>query len=127
MIRVYVASSFLNKDAVRKAEATLREAGFEVTSQWVNHETAQGDPVELRQQGEIDLSDLLHADVLLVLWPGRLGTASEIGVAIGAEVPIYIIKDDAPIDMPFAYLPEVHHLGAVEQFIRLMKFGGVYE
>jgi len=119
--KVYVASSFLNKEAVREAEKTLRDNGFEVTSRWVNHTGAEDNCPELQREGLVDLHDLFAADVVLVLWPGRLGTASEIGVAIGRGMPVCIINPSGkPINMPFAYLPGyVRHFGSVEEFLEV--------
>jgi nucleoside 2-deoxyribosyltransferase len=119
--KVYVASSFLNKEAVREAEKTLRDNGFEVTSRWVNHTGAEDNCLELQREGLVDLHDLLEANIVIALWPGRLGTASEIGVAIGSGIPVCIINSSGkPINMPFAYLPRyVRHLKSIEEFLEM--------
>jgi nucleoside 2-deoxyribosyltransferase len=120
-MKIYVASLFRNKDAVREAEQTLRDNGYEVTSRWVNHEACPGNIEHFEEDGLDNMLDLERADTLLVLWPGRLGTASELGFAIGSNKAIFIVSDGASIDLPFAYLPGIVHISSVDEFMALTR------
>lgn len=95
-MKIFVASWFENKDAVRALEAKLRAAGHEVTSDWV--EQGPLEDVELAPSYSIDdLENVGRSDVLIVLWPGMNGTMTEFGFALGRDLDI-ILHGDVPIE-----------------------------
>jgi len=127
MIKVYVASSFLNKDRVREIEGILRDNEMVVTSKWVEHtEKDQSNDIEgLGEDALINLDDQRDADVLLVVLPGRLGTSAELGYGIGIEQSVYVLFDNMSMDVlypnPMVYLPSVYRLRSLDEFLFRMR------
>jgi hypothetical protein len=62
-MRVYVASKFENRDAVRLAQAKVIAAGHEVTFDW----TDESNEDDRRDCAEADMGGATSADVLLLL------------------------------------------------------------
>ena len=86
-MKIFVASSFLNKLKARKLEDGLRYEGYAVVSAWVNHPKGMG----MRDAAIDDVQRLVKADALVVLWPGRLGTNAELGMAIALGIPVVMV------------------------------------
>ncbi len=89
-MKIFVASSFLNKKETRKVIRTLRKAGHEITVDWTLKKNCKQ---ALQVQAEVDAEGVSNADVLVVLWPGRSGTITEVGIAIGIKNPVYILGE----------------------------------
>lgn len=117
---VYVASSFLNKVEARKAVKKLQRAGFEVTSRWLAHRPTHNTRV-LQTEAVKDFLDVERAkDGVVVLWPGRLGTASEMGIGIALKRPIFVIGCPAAervIRNVYLFHPLVAHFDTLDEYI----------
>jgi nucleoside 2-deoxyribosyltransferase len=120
-IKIFVSTSFLEKDKARKWGAILRSEGYDVVSHWTEHKGSEDDPEALAIDGEKNLADLSYADVILVLWPGRLGTSSEFGYAVGKGIPVIILKSPTEIIAnPMAYVHGVKRAHSADSVMRLL-------
>ncbi len=120
-MKIFVCGSFLNKKEVRIVEDTLRKEGYEITSHWVEHEGSE-DPNVLEEQSLVDEFGIREAHVVVVVWPGRNSTTSEIGIAIGCGKPVFIRngKDLHYLDNLYYNHPLVHIVFDMEELkIRL--------
>lgn len=98
-MKIYVASSFLNKPATRAAHAKLREAGHEITWDWTQ-EDASHLPFKspeyyafLEACGERDRIGVLEADAVVALMHEECrDTLTEIGIAIGAGKRVIAVE-----------------------------------
>ncbi len=86
-MRVFVASSFLNKRKASELEDLLKIKGYDVVSTWVKHSKDIG----MRNAALDDIRGLMKADVLVILWPGRFGTNTELGMAIMLHIPVIML------------------------------------
>ncbi len=115
--RVYVAGSAATPESTalaREVIALCRMAGWPVTFDWTETEAKQRWTTERGALGMDELRAVERADLVIVL-PGRLGTAFEMGVAIAHRKPVYLfaLEDMTPTAdawdaLPFAHLPYVH-------------------
>lgn len=107
---IYVASAFWNKAAVRRATKKLKAKGYTVVSTWTKHRSSPWSSA-LQQQAITDIDQLREADVLVVLWPGRRGTNSEIGgqLALGRTVIIVGMSAAEKLRNVYYHHPAVWH------------------
>jgi hypothetical protein len=115
--RVYVAGSAATPESTalaREVIALCRMAGWPVTFDWTEDEARKRATTERGALGLDELRAVERADLVIVL-PGRLGTAFEMGVAIAHRKPVYLfhLEDMTPTAdawdaLPFAHLPYVH-------------------
>jgi hypothetical protein len=95
-VRVYVASAFRNKAAVRAAHATLRDAGHTITHDWTPEEEGgmSGDALSTYRArcAWEDVKGVESADVLVAInHDGACGPWWEGGIALGQRKPIVLI------------------------------------
>ena len=112
-LRVYVAGSAENDQTVALAKDVadaLEARGLIVPFRWTDESVREayfrGD---LAGVGRAEMDAVLSADLLVVL-PGRLGTAMEMGMAIARQIPIYLfVMDDlTPTSCSWRAVPFVH-------------------
>ena len=89
-MKIYVASSFLNKSAARRAMRLLQKDGHTITSRWTAHRPSTKTRV-LHDEAIKDLQDVRAAQAMVVIWPGRLGTSAEIGAALISGKPVHMV------------------------------------
>lgn len=92
--RAYIACGFADRELYGILEAAVLEVGWEVSYRWPDHEPPS-DPIERRQyrteQSAKEIDAVTQAsDMLIVGLPGGYGTASELGAALGAGVPVVL-------------------------------------
>ncbi|KGA95860.1 hypothetical protein AJ85_17175 [Alkalihalobacillus alcalophilus ATCC 27647 = CGMCC 1.3604] len=115
MINFYIASSFANKGIVQKISRQLKQLGFIHTYDWTQNERVASYE-QLRKIGEEEMKAVKRADFLVVLLPGGKGSHIELGIALGAEVPVYLYaSDDRHND--FDKTSTFYHLKEVKQVI----------
>lgn len=117
--RVYVAGSAATPESVKLAQDVMgmcRLAGWIVTYDWTTDESKRRWSTERGALGMDELRAVERADLVIVL-PGRLGTAFEMGVAVALRKPVYLLHldnltptSDAWDALPFAHLPFVHRI-----------------
>lgn len=85
-MRIYLAAAFERQAELRRYRVECWAAGFRVTSRWLDVVDEHVDP---RAAAEIDVIDLLAADVLVSFTDGRHGRGgrhAEFGIALGVSV-----------------------------------------
>jgi nucleoside 2-deoxyribosyltransferase len=116
MSKIYVASSFLNKKEARKAVNKLTRAGATITSRWLAHRPTTN-PAQWAHEAIKDVQDVLDSDQVVVIWPGRFGTATEIGMALALNKPVHMIGD-VPLDVSVYHNhPAVWHWSTLGEFL----------
>jgi hypothetical protein len=112
-INIYFSGAYANKALVNVLADTLcgilgnmLRRPVRPTSRW--HNTRAGTLAEMAQN---DLDDLVTSDLVVVSHPpGKSGTNTEIGFAIGRGIPVYYLVDpDLRHELPFgAHAKGVH-------------------
>ncbi len=103
-MRIYVASKFEEQTRVREVMAQLRTAGHAITYDWTMNE--QISPEQARK----DVMGVLSADALVLIAEKDLnycGALVEFGIAIGRELPIFVIGDALNDRCIFMKLPNL--------------------
>lgn len=89
-MRLFVASSYLNRKVAQDVQRLLVTVGHSITFDWTQPEDLSV-PGASTEKALADARGVVLAEAVVVVWPGRLGTATEIGIAIGCGIPIYIL------------------------------------
>ena len=123
-MKIYIASRYENKLAVRELAKTLRREKFEIISTWhreqYNPEIEVDDlsPAKCRELALRDLTELESCNSLLIYTYGceksRGGMHFENGYAFANDKKIYIIGPRVTI---FHFLPGVEQFDTVEDFL----------
>lgn len=110
-MKIYVASKFENKPAVRTAMVLLQSAGHSITHDWTVHEDGERGGEELlaffRLCAQQDFDGVVNADAILVL-NHELGKGmfTEMGIAQALGKPVVVV-DISRSNNIFFYLPGV--------------------
>lgn len=89
---VYVASRLENARRVREVQGQLVAWGHRITYDWTTHGSVQDDgAARIRVVAEMEAEGVTSSDVVVALLPGGRGTHCEIGMAIGAGVPVILV------------------------------------
>lgn len=127
---IYVGGKWQEKAAVRVAQKALTEAGHDIISIWTQSKDTKSD-LGLMQQALIDYSGVKQAEALVIVLvdeedkylsssPNRY---VEMGIALGMEIPIYIIGTPRS-DEIFHRLPWVKHVESVQEVIDALRKSG---
>ncbi len=114
--KYYIATGARNTEDHRELVGQLRYCfgeGMELTYDWTVNGPAEDlawDQQELIAEAELE--GVRHADVLIILWPGGLGTHCELGVALGAKKPVFLYT---PVGRKVDEFCIFHHANLVEQ------------
>ena len=117
MLKIYLAAPWTDKIIAQNAAEKFREAGFEITSQWLTSEDTD-DPEALKAHALRDISDLLSSNMLVLLNTQERGyetsgKAVETGIAIAWLKPIIVVGDPTNV---FHYL-NIPKVATVEEAI----------
>lgn len=94
--KVYIASSLENAAAVRRLRDLLVWQGHTVTYDWTEHGSVQSEgPERIAAVAAAEEAGVRAAELLIALLPGGRGTHVEIGIALGARVPVVLHGVDA--------------------------------
>ena len=124
-MKIYVASKFENKDAVRAAYARLREDGHEITCDWAAEDATGLDGSALHTYlagcAHKDLVGVQACDALVLLNHERgCGMFTEMGIALaGGKLVIVIDADKRP--NIFFHLPNVVHARDLDDALHLLS------
>ncbi len=93
-LKYYLATGARNTEAHKQLVQNLRARfgdALELTYNWALTGPAE-DLSQTRQReiAEAELEGVRQADVLIILWPGSLGTHCELGVALAMEKPVFL-------------------------------------
>lgn len=124
-MKVYCAGKYQERQAIRKIMDYIESLGHEITHDWTCHEAkiaseGEGEGTvfvygewlyksELREQSLDDENGVDDADCIVVYAVNAhkyAGTCTEIGIAIGKGIPVYIIGENLGHNI-FIYHPLV--------------------
>lgn len=110
-MKIYIASSFLNKENVRRVMDMFEKAGHTITYDWTIHEHTDDETV-LRRESIKDAQGVHDSEVFVLLLPFRYGSASEFGAAIilgklGIVIGIGEEREELKEHLLFAHHPNV--------------------
>ncbi|WP_017186671.1 nucleoside 2-deoxyribosyltransferase [Alkalibacillus haloalkaliphilus] len=123
MKKFYVASSFKNKDTVRRVSNELKNNGFIPTYDWTQNERATTTH-DLIVIGQEEKNAVMEADFIIVLLPGGKGSHIEFGIALGQGKRIYLYSSNNEVNdletaSTFYHLSEVEKcIGSIEDLIK---------
>ena len=123
-MKIYIASRYENKDAIRELAKVLKVEKFEVVSTWhkekydPNIQLENLTPARMRTLSLRDLTEIESCNALLIYTYGceqsRGGMHFENGYADANEKKIYIIGPRITI---FHFLPGVEQFDTLEDFL----------
>ncbi len=97
----------------------LKAAGHTITFDWTRDERRRGR--KFRQwKAEQDANGVMNADVLVVLLPGRYGTHTETGVAIGVGIPVYVLGLPDTESIYWDH-PLVHVVASEKELLKILE------
>lgn len=98
-MKIYVASSLENAAHVRRVQTALIAAGHTITYDWTVHGSVwTAGPARIREVAEAEHRGVVTADAVVVLLPGARGTHIELGIALGAGVPVILVGEQYSSD-----------------------------
>lgn len=112
-MKLYIASSWSNKEALKPVQDELERRGHTVTARWIKQhdDIPAGDQAMKRQHAINDINDVEDADAL-ILWANTKsvtgGMFYEAGYANAAGKPIIVVEPTASESI-FLQLPEHIH------------------
>ncbi|TFB24072.1 group-specific protein [Filobacillus milosensis] len=112
MKKFYVASSFNNKDTVRRVSNELIDKGFMLTYDWTKNERAST-LEDLQEIGQQEKKAVMEADFIIVLLPGGKGSHIEFGLALAQGKRIYLYSSNDEVNK-FETTSTFYHLSEVE-------------
>lgn len=123
-MRFYIATSleaWAAHNAVR--DRLQQNPGWELTYDWTAHGSVQHEGVDrVREVALAETEGVMDADFVVGILPGGRGTHCELGIAIGASIPIILLvphdhSEMHPHTCAFYHHPLVRslHLGAGEK------------
>lgn len=87
--KVYIATKLENHAQHNELRDLLVERGIDLSYDWTAHGPVWERGEEcIRTVANLEARGVLKADLCIVLWPGGRGTHVEMGIAIGAGVPV---------------------------------------
>jgi len=101
--KFYCATSLTNSDQAKIMIRKLSDLGHQVSYDWTLHGRVT-EPEKMFEICSNEVSGVLDADVLIVLLPGGRGTHIELGLALGANKPVFfIVPQDFKVEVCFYY------------------------
>lgn len=114
---VYVAAKWEEKEECRKAQAKLSILGHRITFDWTN-----GDGSNKPKEAKTDYIGVCSADAILVLNHEKLfGGATEMGIAIGRDIPVYVVGAEVRDNIFFHLTEFVQTFKSVDDAIAKME------
>jgi len=90
-MRVYIATRLVRAAEHNLLRDALIREGHEVTYDWTVHCSVKNDGEDrLSKVADDEAAGVTEADLVVVLLPGGRGTHCELGMAVGAGVPLII-------------------------------------
>jgi len=121
---IYIAARFERQTEARSLAHELMKHGYKITSRWLcSTGLASNNPASARMWARMDLVDVSHADVYLLLSDdvlGRGGKDFEGGYAYARGKRVVVVGPPAHV---FHWLPNVTRIDSVED-LRVRCLGG---
>lgn len=84
-MKIFVASAWINRKKAHALMLRLKKKGHKITYDWTQQ--SQLSPGAANR----DATGVTNAEVVVVLWPGRFGTATEMGMAIAQHKTVLVV------------------------------------
>lgn len=95
MRRVYIATRLENHAAHNRLRDALDALGVGLTYDWTAHGSVKHLGIgRIREVAIAETAGVTCSDLVVALLPGGRGTHAEIGIAIGAGVPVVLVTTD---------------------------------
>lgn len=115
-LTIYVAAPWKDRDAARVAAQAFRDAGFTVTSRWLDlHGADEKDAAVLEQEASNDLEDILKSNGMVILqYQKSEGKAFEQGFVVAASQftgmanKLILVSPDGTKGNVFQYLTSIY-------------------
>lgn len=125
-IKCYIAAPWSHKPAALEAANAFKQAGFEVTSRWIQFHGDSTDPKVLEQEAVNDIQDIDAADAMVVLQLAKSeGKSFEQGFYLRHSKnmnKIIVVSPDGTRGSVFQYLSNVYEfVTSVDEAIELAK------
>jgi len=115
-MNIYVAGKWEETEAVRAVQELVRQAGHIVSYDWTRYLK----DLPLRLQAIADLEGVLQADAVIFLnHPRCAGAFTEIGIAIGQQIPVVVVKPELK-DNIFFNLDRVYSCQTASEAVQLL-------
>ena len=114
-MKFYIASSLKNIENVRRVAESLKSRGFIQTYDWTTHSNIDCIS-KLSKIGQEEVTGVLDADVVIVMFPAGKGSHVELGIAMGAKKKIYLYSSTHEIN-EIGTTCTFYHVNEIEQII----------
>lgn len=95
-MKYYIATKLENHKEHNRIRDLLNARGHEITYDWTHHGAVYTNGIKaIDEIAELETQGVLDADFVVVLWPGGRGTHVEMGISIGAKIPVIFISDNS--------------------------------
>lgn len=89
--KIYIATTLTNAKAANQMRDALIADAWELTYDWTVHGSVQNDGADrIREVAINEAVGVMSADAVVAILPGGRGTHAEIGIAIGAKIPVVL-------------------------------------
>lgn len=117
-MKVYVAAKWEEKKKANSAQAMLSIRGHHITFDWTT-----GDGSNKTKEAKTDYQGVVDADAVLVLNHEKLfGGATEMGIAIGRNIPVYVVNPEIRDNIFFHLTDFVKTFTSVDDAIEEMEY-----
>ncbi len=103
-MRLYVASSLTNLDRAAKIMQSFRDLGVIITHDWTQHGKMTA-PQRMAEISHKELSGVITADCVLMVWPAGRGSHFEFGAAVASRIPVVVLAEGDHEFTAFHHLP----------------------
>lgn len=123
-MKIYIAAPYPCREEALRWATALQEAGHVVTARWVFAHEDEKDPVSQQSYASIDITDILMADILVLMtgyrgdrsWTGGRHWETGYAYAMGRKVIVV-----GPRESVFHHLLDVQQYDTIEEMINAHK------
>jgi hypothetical protein len=119
--QVYLASSWRNRHMAALAMRVIEADGHRITHDWTDSSGSLQTEKELARDALHDEVGVRQAQVYAMLWPGRLGSATELGIALALGKIIFIIGQVPKSVYVYANHPKVRIVNTLLEFLEALE------
>ncbi len=119
-MKIYLASSFLNKKVAKDAMTMLEKAGHEITMDWTAHQHTN-ELGTLETQSVEDMKGVRECTALIYLHPGRNGSNAELGAAIAFEKYIIMVGGVPRHESVYYNYPGIIHVADMDAALEAVE------
>lgn len=128
-MKVYLATTSHDFHKAKKLMEVIRSKGHSITCDWtvdLHLEKTMSEKTSV-DRAKSDTNGVKQADILIVVMQKKMkekmtGAALEIGVAIGAEVPIAVVEMECDFEHFFSHHPDIHLFKNLEDVFEFMEY-----